>query len=172
MLLNVLHVDGQDKNHVTLYDSLSPSIPLRTKEQIASLIFCDNKEISIDIPDVQKQQGGSDCGLFALAFTTSLCANNSPSEISYIQHQFRNHLVSCFQNRMMSPFPARKRKRQPGMTRHSKILVYCNCRQPESNDRMVQCSTCKEWFHEQCENIPRKVWTNQDYRWTCKNCKI
>ena len=54
MLLNVLHVDGQDKNHVTLYDSLSPSIPLRTKEQIASLIFCDNKEISIDIPDVQE----------------------------------------------------------------------------------------------------------------------
>uniref|UniRef100_A0A1X7TST8 Ubiquitin-like protease family profile domain-containing protein n=1 Tax=Amphimedon queenslandica TaxID=400682 RepID=A0A1X7TST8_AMPQE len=71
---------------------LSLSIPLRAKEQIASLIFCDNKEINIDIPDVQKQQRGSDCGLFALAFTTSLCANNSPSEISYIQCQFRSHL--------------------------------------------------------------------------------
>ena len=35
------------------------------------------------IPDVQRQQGGSDCGLFALAFATSLCANTSPSEIYY-----------------------------------------------------------------------------------------
>ena len=60
----------QDKNHVTLYDSLSLSIPLRTKEQI----FCDNKEFSIDIPDVQKQQGGSDCRLYCLGiYNITLC---------------------------------------------------------------------------------------------------
>ena len=122
------------------------------------------------IPDVQRQQGGSDCGLFALAFATSLCANTSPSEIYYTQHQLRNHLVSCFENKLMSPFPARTRKRHPGMTRHSKILIYCHCRQPESSDRMVECSICKEWFHEQCENIPREVWTNKKCQWKCKNC--
>ena len=54
------------------------------------------------IPDIQKQQGGSDCELLALAFATSLCANTGPYEIYYTQHQLRNHLVSIFENKLMT----------------------------------------------------------------------
>ena len=42
----------------------SGNISTRTKEQIVSICFCEKKEIHVTICDVQKQQGGKDCGLF------------------------------------------------------------------------------------------------------------
>ena len=35
--------------------------------------------------DVQWQSGGSDCGIFALAFATSLCSGQDPTTTSYDQ---------------------------------------------------------------------------------------
>ena len=45
----------------------------QTKEQIAVICFTDRKSITVNICGVQEQRGSSDCGLFALAFTVSLC---------------------------------------------------------------------------------------------------
>ncbi len=43
------------------------------------------------------QSGGSDCGLFSLAFAASLCAGKDPLQTSYSQHKFRHHLVGCLE---------------------------------------------------------------------------
>ena len=76
--------------HVSVYDSLpTGDIPCRTNEQIASICFCKDNEIHLTFPDVQKQSGGNDCGLFALAFATSLCAGDDPSVLTYMQRQLR-----------------------------------------------------------------------------------
>ena len=42
----------------------------------------------INFPSIQIQHGGNDCGLFALAFATSLCYGKSPSQVIFIQHAF------------------------------------------------------------------------------------
>ena len=71
--------------HVNVYDSIpSGDITGRTKMQIAAILFTDEKKITIDFPAVQIQNGGSDCGLFVLAFTAILCEGENPSEITYM----------------------------------------------------------------------------------------
>ena len=44
------------------------------------------------------------------------------------------------------------------------LIFYCSCRtvcQYEREDPVVECMRCYEWFHQKCEKIPRKVFTNK-----------
>ena len=156
---------------VAIYDSLpTGNISSRTKEQIASICFCADKEIHLEFPDVQRQRGGSNCGLFALAFAATLCAGGDPSEQSYVQHKLREHLISCLEGNHMRCFPARSRKRTTvTITCRKTIPVFCICRQP-SDGRMAQCCSCLEWFHEDCQHMPQEVWKKKDYVWKCTDC--
>ena len=43
--------------------------------------------------NVQHQIGALDCGLFALAFATSLCLAIDPTSVVYNQSHMRNHLI-------------------------------------------------------------------------------
>lgn len=65
---------------VNIYDSL-PNCALYscTKKQVASILFSTCKKINVNFVDVQVQSGCSDCGLFPLAFSTSLCAGEDPA---------------------------------------------------------------------------------------------
>ena len=142
------------------------NISTGTKEQIASICFCKKKEIHATICDVQKQQGGKDCGLFALAFAVTHCDRQNPSEMNFIQYQLREHLTSCFENNSITPFPTRSRKKCPAPSTKRKIPVYCCCRQPDDESKTVECSSWKEWNHEDCEVVPNDIWTIKSY----KNC--
>ncbi len=60
---------------------------------IAGILFVtDQRKITINHIDVQTQSNCSDCGVFSLAFATSLCQGEDPSIISYIAYQLRDHL--------------------------------------------------------------------------------
>lgn len=158
---------------MVIYDSL-PSICIdkRTREQIAAILQCtEYREIKVTVPSVQRQNGLKDCGLFALAFAMSICAGQDPSTCSYIQHKFRSHLLLCLEKNVMSLFPTRLRTRCPGPSQEYKFPIYCLCRQPSNEGRMVECSSCKEWYHKECEQIPEDVWTDKDYFWSCSRCK-
>jgi Ulp1 family protease len=116
-----------------IYDSLpSPDVPFKTQKQIASLFLCSCDKINLIFPDLQKQEGTSDCGLFSLAFATSVCAGQDPSTIHYIQNKFRSHLASCLKQNEITLFPKQKRKRKTikGLQVKS-IKIYCSCRLPE-----------------------------------------
>ena len=66
---------------VSIYDSIpSCGVPTHTKEQIAAIIFNQDKEVTLEFQAVQSQRGSSDCGLFALAFVTSLCSGEVQSK--------------------------------------------------------------------------------------------
>lgn len=45
--------------------------------------------------DVPLQLGATDCGLFVVAYMTSLAFEN-PSDLRYNQEILRSHLLSCF----------------------------------------------------------------------------
>ena len=90
---------------------LSGSIHSHTKKQIATILFSPKEKI-INFLAVQIQHGGSDCGLFALAFATSLCFCENPSQITYIQHVFHNHLVSCIEAKNLTKFPSHSRTKK------------------------------------------------------------
>ena len=62
---------------------------------ITSLVRTPRKYLSLTFPDVQQQQGGSDCGLYALAFSFSLCSGTDRAKLVYHQHDMSlGHIIS------------------------------------------------------------------------------
>ena len=90
-----------------IYDSLSTPLGEKVQGQLVALSekFVDNATLIIEKINVQKQKGGNDCGLFAIAFATALAFGQSPWDHSYIQESMREHLLKCFKNNRMRPFP-------------------------------------------------------------------
>ena len=162
---------GCPKGQVNVFDSLPcVDVPSRTKEQIAAICFMEASSITLNFPNMQKQRGHNDCGLFALAFAMSLCARKDPCKTNYIQHKFRVHLIECLENRSMSLFPKHRRNRVMSVPApRVQFSVYCLCRQPKSG-RMVECEKCKEWFHEECVEVPSIVWNYKTEPWKCCKC--
>ena len=64
-----------------------------------------NCKIQCNMTKVQKQKGSTDCGVFAVAFHTSLTYHLDPTEVQYCQDQLRSHLCSCFIKGKLVPFP-------------------------------------------------------------------
>ena len=54
---------------------------------------------------VQKQIGGTDCGLLALAFATDLCFGLDPHNQKYKQNEMHQHFIHCLESGKMTPFP-------------------------------------------------------------------
>ena len=80
-----------------------------TKEQIAALLCTKERQITLDYPAVQIQEGGSDCGVFAVAFATSLCTGDSPATITCHQPSLCRHLMKCLE-KQITPFSGVKKK--------------------------------------------------------------
>lgn len=94
---------------VVHYDSLpSSSISSALGVQLAALYghTAEGGELSVHQPQVQVQQGGKDCGLFAVAFATSLLLGDEPATLQYNQKAMRKHLEHCLEKELMTPFPA------------------------------------------------------------------
>ena len=131
-------------------------------------MYTDHKSITI-----KYQVGGSDCGLFAIATECSLCHDDDPEQQKYNQSKMREHLETCLSQHSLLPFPASDKRAPlkeniPGR-QIERIKVFCTCRMPDSGREMVQCTTCKEWFHTDCVKVPKLVLCNDD-AWHCKSC--
>lgn len=57
---------------------------------------------------VQRQEGGVDCGLFAIAFAYIISDGRNPSYVRLTQGSMRTNLDLCFKNNILSPFPEGK----------------------------------------------------------------
>ena len=104
--------------------------------------------------DVQRQVGGSDCGLFALAFATALCSGLDPFACSYKQMQMRSHLLFW---ELTNDHLSISWSPQKACTRHvlstKRVPVYCVCRLPwnkydKKRGPLVKCNSCKTWYHQ------------------------
>ena len=100
---------NNDMPTVKVFDSmLVDNAPETTAQQIASMLaYNENTEILLEYCRVQQQSGPNDCGLFALAFATSLCFGVCPTVTDYKQDSMRKHLYDCLKNRTMTPFPGK-----------------------------------------------------------------
>ena len=131
--------------------------------------MCERPKYFFRVCASAKQGGDSDCGLFAIAFATSLCAGNNPAEYTYRQDELRNHLHQCLEKREFTEFPSQPRKIKQFCNPVMMIPVYCECRQPEK-ENMVQCDQCQEWFHDECVTVPDNVRNGDNISWLCKAC--
>ena len=70
------------QNEVKVYDSIrTGDLCINGKEIITLLVKTSRKYLSLTFPDVQQQQGGSDCGLYALAFSFFFVLWDRSSEV-------------------------------------------------------------------------------------------
>ena len=67
-----------------VYDSLnSENITAKVADKVANMLYCRKAEIKILTKSVQQQRNYVDCGVFAIAFATSLGFGDRPEEIIY-----------------------------------------------------------------------------------------
>ena len=92
---------GCQESEITIYDSLYKAIDQRTSEMLSRLF----SKTTFTVKQPQKQTNGYDCGLFALAFATTLAYEKKQlSSTSYDQKQMRPHICACFENKQLIPF--------------------------------------------------------------------
>ena len=91
---------GCGNGEVSVYDSVYSSVDKATMAIITHL-FQSSKVKIVKSP---KQMGGSDCGVFVIAMATAL-AHGILNVSSFNQSAMRPHLVNCFEELMMTPFP-------------------------------------------------------------------
>ena len=94
------------------------------------------------------------CGLFAVVFATELVFSISPGHISFVQKELRAHMLKCLQQQNITRFPRTDHRVKFCKSEVHTFVVYCICRQPFLKMYMAECSSCSEWFHRRCMNIP------------------
>ena len=147
-------------NSMPAYSTTSSGL----KRQVAAILKTSEKSFDLYHVDVQRQVGGSDCCLFAIAFVTSLC---DPHTERYAPTEMRQHLARCFEEKKITSFPSSDGRRRLGRHRiinRKKVDVFCICRLPwdkydGKRGPLVQCVLCKEWYHQKCSNIDQDVGT-------------
>jgi len=163
-----------DESDVYVYDSLYRQLSDKVQSQIACIMKTPFRQINAHFIDIQRQSGTSDCGVFAIAFATSLCFGQQPELLSYNQPLMRQHLMKCFEAGKMELFPiARSRRlKSTKITNTQHIKVYCICRMPEMDEApMIECSKCKQWYHTNiCIKVPKEAWESK-MAWLCTNCQ-
>lgn len=113
---------------VDLYDSLH-TIPKESgsiAKQVCTILKSNQQRVTINVINVQRQDGYDDCGLFARAMATDLCAGKDPATVKYYQDRMRSHLKICFEKKCLECFPSVSKP--PGRSRvghQSTIEIYC-----------------------------------------------
>lgn len=98
----VMTTIGCSDSEVKIFDSAYSSIDEETSKLVCKLL---GRLANIMVVGIRKQLGGQDCGLFAIAIATSLATGSNPAELVYDQAATRAHLIKCFENLCLSPFP-------------------------------------------------------------------
>ena len=91
---------------VLIYDSVFRNVDEPTKSVLYN-VFPSSTRVKVS-GKAQKQTGGNDCGVFALAFATSLAFGMDPASQIYEQDRMRLHLANCFKVNKFSQFPRRQ----------------------------------------------------------------
>ena len=84
-----------------LYDSMFRELD----ENITSMIYNLFNTRKIKVAKCQQQEGAVDCGLFSIAFATSVAHGYDPMTFEYEQAHMRMHLVTCFSHGILTLFP-------------------------------------------------------------------
>ena len=172
----VLSLESRD-NEVCILDSLSniknhtvntPSLEI----QLSQIYKKDKTSIPIKILDIQQQENGNDCGLFAIANLVEFCykEKNFESKTSFKTECMREHLIQCLERGYFTKFPQNYNLNSNCTLKHKmvKIQCCCPCGFPDWVDAMIGCDfkagrkSCNVWKHTKCANV-----TSDCNEWIC-----
>lgn len=161
---------------IDLYDCFH-TIPAQNEgilKQACTMLQSEKLSVTVNVINVQFQDGSSDCGLFAAAMAFDLCNERDPFLQNYDQLKMREHLRHCFENQQLMSFPVNRKVTQGKKMRVVATVtteIHCICRLPEEPP-MACCDSCSTWYHQSCLQIPNKVFTDDKIPWICGICKF
>jgi hypothetical protein len=174
---------GKSTN-VLIYDSLnSQCIPTtHTIYCVAQLRHSPDNSLKISLMPCENQEDGVNCGTFAIAFATALAFKLNPSELRFDQTIMRQHLINCLLNGKMEAFPVISTRKNSNWRPRKQLSIDLNCickipfsekdcGMPEKYRKVVQCLSCKIWYHPECESIPDTVVGDKNSLWFCSQCR-
>lgn len=83
----------------------SPKHPLCSCDLVIGLERSPSDKVVINVEAVQRQEGGIDCGLFAIANLVECLNSADPRKARYNQKKMRGHLITCLRSKQLSVFP-------------------------------------------------------------------
>ena len=89
-------------DRVFVYDSVYCTIDQTTKSILSNLFPAST---STKLVQMNRQKGGLDCGVLAIAISTALAFLQNPALLVFDQPAMWPHLVRCLENGQFSPFP-------------------------------------------------------------------
>ena len=159
---------------VEIFDSVvKEEVSTTVRRQLATILQTLRPRMTMTRVSVQQQSGGSDCGVFAIAFAVALAHGQDPATLTFNQGVMREHLRFCLQTKKMEPFPTTKQlkfKKKRVVGRELEAL-YCVCRGiwVVGEDDMYQCSACSDWYHESCM-VSLSLTNTFNHAWVCPLC--
>ena len=121
---------GCDEDVINWMDSLHGLPTSTAKRQIADILHSPLPVITVQCLNVQQQRGGSDCGLFALAFITAVCHGDDPTSLYFDQENMRSHLIASIESGEATPFPViKKQTRRKRLVDTVRINLHCMAHQ-------------------------------------------
>lgn len=100
----IYYINGILRVYDSLYNCLKP-----TQKTYINALFPYLAEFNIQFPSVQRQPNAIDCGLYAIAFATSLALKMHPSLHNYVPEMMRAHLRCMILSNDFLPFPSTAR---------------------------------------------------------------
>lgn len=173
--VTITNIGVTDMSTIRIYDSLGGKrFDHCMQKEIASLLHSNSPEITLKLEDVQNQQDGHSCGLFAIAFAVSLCHEEDPRRLTFDRSAMRKHLLNCLTKGEITPFPRKSEGREPNMGRLVTFSIHCTCRLPFDADDVwmaFTCCLCNNMYHRECE-AGKKVTIRVEGKdkWICSNC--
>ena len=87
-----------------MYDSLFNSVINEDIEEQCKHLIGDDFQ-TLPVVPVQQQNNGSDCGVFSIAYATSLVFKEATEGIQYNITKMRSHLSRCLKAGKLETFP-------------------------------------------------------------------
>ena len=80
------------------------------QRQIKAIYGHLSKQLSAQVVRVQRQQGTTDCGLYAIAYMYALHVANGddPAKLKFEQKKMRAHFLECLKIKKLVSFPVEK----------------------------------------------------------------
>ena len=100
----------------------------KMKQQICNIVMCKKDKMKIIVLPVEQQSNGIDCGVYAIAFITSILHGKLDfSLINYDEMKMRSHMMNMLVKNRIKEFPNTDIKTRKARRKLLEIDLYCSC---------------------------------------------
>ena len=85
-------------------------------------------QLEVEVPKMQQQVGGTECGTFAAAVVTAIATGSDPIYLTWIQTKMREHFIKCIETENITLFLSVTRRKRTGKVPMGTLQLVDFCR--------------------------------------------